>query len=57
MDKKNTWGGSRPNSGRKKTGNVAFCCRMSQASVDRIKELARSEGLAAGEYIAKQLGV
>lgn len=54
--KENTWGGRRPNAGRKKIGNAVLYCRMPQSTVDKIKTAAKSEGLAVGEYLAKLLG-
>lgn len=57
MDSKKTWGGKRPNAGRKKVGNAVLYCRMPQEAVDEIKAAAKEENLAVGEYIIKQLGL
>lgn len=56
MDK-NTWGGKRPNAGRKKVGNAVLYCRMPQEAVEEIKTSAQKENLAVGDYLIKQLGL
>lgn len=57
MDNKKTWGGRRPNAGRKKVGDAVLYCRMPKEAVDEIKTAAKEENLAVGEYIIKQLGL
>jgi hypothetical protein len=57
MDNKKTWGGRRPNAGRKKVGNAILYCRMPQEAVDEIKTSAQKENLAVGDYLIKQLGL
>lgn len=56
MDNK-TWGGKRPNAGRKKVGNAVLYCRMPQEAVDEIKTAAKEEDLAVGTYLVKRLGL
>lgn len=56
MDNK-TWGGKRPNAGRKKVGNAVLYCRMPQEAVDEIKTAAKEENLAVGTYLVKRLGL
>ena len=53
----NTWGGRRPNSGRKKIGDAVLYCRMPQEAVDEIKAAAKEENLAVGNYLIKRLGL
>ena len=53
----NTWGGRRPNSGRKKVDNAILYCRMPQEAVDEIKAAAKEENLAVGTYLVKRLGL
>lgn len=53
----NTWGGCRPNAGRKKVGNAVLYCRMPREAVDEIKASAKKENLAVGDYLIKQLGL
>lgn len=55
--KKNTWGGRRPNAGRKKVDNAILYCRMPQEAVDEIKAAAKEENLAVGDYLIKRLGL
>lgn len=56
MDR-NTWGGRRPNSGRKKIGDAVLYCRMPKEAVDEIKTAAKEENLAVGTYLVKRLGL
>lgn len=53
----NTWGGRRPNSGRKKVGDAVLYCRMPQKAVNEIKTAAKEQNLAVGDYLIKQLGL
>lgn len=57
MENKKTWGGKRPNAGRKKVGNAVLYCRMPQEAVEEIKTSAQKENLAVGDYLIKQLGL
>ena len=53
----NTWGGKRPNAGRKKVGDAVLYCRMPQKAVNEIKTAAKEQKLAVGDYLIKQLGL
>ena len=53
-DKKG-WGGARAGAGRKKKDNGVIYAYMSKESVEKLKALAKSEGLTPGEYIEKHL--
>ena len=55
--KNNTWGGKRPNAGRKKVGDAVLYCRMPQKAVDKIKTSAKEQNLAVGNYLIKRLGL
>lgn len=55
--KNNTWGGKRPNAGRKKVDNAVLYCRMPQKAVNEIKTAAKEQNLAVGDYLIKQLGL
>lgn len=57
MDNKKTWGGRRPNAGRKKVGNAILYCRMPQEAVEEIKTSAQKENLPVGDYLIKRLGL
>nr|DAF92425.1 MAG TPA: NikA, BACTERIAL CONJUGATION, RELAXASE, DNA [Siphoviridae sp. ct13O11] len=56
MDKK-TWGGKRPNAGRKKVGNAVLYCSIPKDALDAIKNAAKEENLAVGTYLVKRLGL
>ena len=53
----NTWGGKRPNAGRKKVGDAGIYSRMPQKAVNEIKTAAKEQKLAVGDYLIKQLGL
>lgn len=55
--KENTWGGRRPNAGRKKVGDAVLYCRMPLKAVNEIKASAKEQNLAVGDYLIKQLGL
>ncbi len=55
--KNNTWGGKRPNAGRKKIGDAILYCSIPKAALDEIKAAAKEENLAVGTYLVKRLGL
>lgn len=57
MDNKKTWGGRRPNAGRKKIGDAILYCSIPKAALDEIKAAAKEENLAVGTYLVKRLGL
>jgi hypothetical protein len=57
MENKKTWGGKRPNAGRKKVGDAILYCSIPQKALDEIKAAAKEENLAVGTYLVKRLGL
>lgn len=60
MQKKETWGGKRPNAGRKKKYNggrqqLAISCSLAQK--EAIQIAAKNSGLSTAEYILQKCGV
>lgn len=55
--KNNTWGGKRPNAGRKKVGDAVLYCSIPKKAVDKIKTSAKEQNLAVGDYLIKRLGL
>lgn len=55
--KNNTWGGKRPNAGRKKVGGAVLYCSIPKKALDEIKAAAKEQNLAVGDYLIKRLGL
>ena len=57
MNKSNTWGGKRPNAGRKKSVMPYYNAECRKVALEAIKNAAKEEKLEVGSYLIKQLGL